>query len=119
MLIKEINFRDRPRERALQYGMKTLSNSELLAILFRTGTKDISAMELGNKLLQHYSVTELMNTTAQELMTISGIGNAKALSILAGFELFKRGSTESKTKVISPNDLRNEILNRLKGLANG
>ncbi len=109
MLIREINLLDRPRERAMELGIRTLSNSELLAILFRTGTKDISALELGNKLLQAYTVNELSKITVSELTSISGIGNAKALSILAAFELFKRGSIQTKKKMISPEDV-NEYL---------
>lgn len=105
MLIREINLLDRPRERAMAHGVKTLSNSELLAILFRTGTRELSALELGNKLLQKYTVNQLTNLSVGELTSISGIGNAKALSVLAAFELFKRSSIETKTRVISPKDV--------------
>lgn len=105
MLIREINLLDRPRERAMAHGIKTLSNSELLAILFRTGTRELSALELGNKLLQKFTVNQLTNLSVGELTSISGIGNAKALSVLAAFELFKRSSIETKTRVISPKDV--------------
>ncbi len=105
MLIREINVLDRPRERAEKYGISALSNSELLAILFRTGTREISALELGNKLLQKYSVSDMTTLSYNELIKISGIGPAKALSVLASFELFKRSSKTEKKKVISPKDV--------------
>ncbi len=105
MFIREINVLDRPRERAEKYGISALSNSELLAILFRTGTKEISALELGNKLLQKYSVSDMTTLSYNELIEISGIGPAKALSVLASFELFKRSSKTEKKKVISPKDV--------------
>lgn len=117
MLIKEINIVDRPRERAINYGIGSLSNSELLAILFRTGTKDISALELGNQLLMNHSIHELKSASLHELTNISGIGNAKALSIMAAFELFKRTSVDSKKRVISPKDVYDylkEDMTRLK-----
>lgn len=105
MLIKEINITDRPRERAVSYGINSLSNSELLAILFRTGTKKLSALELGNQVLLNHSISDLKSTTLNELTSISGIGNAKALTVMAAFELFKRTNVDGKRRVISPNDV--------------
>lgn len=105
MLIREINILDRPRERAERYGVGALSNSELLAILFRTGTKEISALELGNKVLQRFNIQDLAVLSYKELIEISGIGPAKALSVLAAYELFKRSSSDLKRRVISPKDV--------------
>lgn len=116
MLIKEINITDRPRERALAYGVNILSNSELLAILFRTGTKDMSALELGNKLLQRHSINNISKLTTNELTKIPGIGDAKALTLLAAFELYKRNEVTSKRKVVSPEDVYNYLKIELSGL---
>jgi len=116
MLIKEINITDRPRERAINYGINTLSNSELLAILFRTGTKDMSALELGNRVLQKYNLNVISKLTTTELTEIPGIGDAKALTLLAAFELYKRNERTSKRKVVSPEDVFKYLRPELTGL---
>ncbi len=116
MLIKEINITDRPRERAINFGINTLSNSELLAILFRTGTKDMSALELGNRVLQKHNLNVISKLTTAELTEIPGIGDAKALTLLAAFELFKRNERTSRRKVVSPEDVFKYLRAELSGL---
>lgn len=89
--IKEIPQDERPRERLLRYGSEQLSNEELLAILLKTGTRDMSAKVLASYLLKELgSISALQHTSYQVLAHMKGIGNAKACTILAAIELGKR-----------------------------
>ncbi len=89
---------DRPRERLLSYGAKSLSTAELLAILLGTGQGPgkLSAVGLGQLILQEMGqnqrdpLTYLRDVSANDLEQISGIGPAKATTILAAIELGKR-----------------------------
>lgn len=91
MKIKDIEINDRPRERLITYGQSSLSNSELLAIILKQGTKNISAKEVGNNLLNTLdNISDLENITLEKLTQIKGIGRAQALTILASIELGKR-----------------------------
>ncbi|MBF0780052.1 MULTISPECIES: DNA repair protein RadC [unclassified Granulicatella] len=92
MLIKDIHKDAKPRERLLKYGADYLSEHELLAILVRTGgCKNNSALDLANAILQKFeNLYNLTQVTPQELMTINGIGQAKAIELVATIELGKR-----------------------------
>src|ERR1700722_20006591 len=77
--IKNWNKNDRPREKLLENKPQSLSESELLAILLRTGATKKSALDLSRTLLDIYrSLQELGKCSARELMKIEGIGEAKA-----------------------------------------
>lgn len=89
--IKEIPQDERPRERLLCYGVEQLSNEELLAILLKTGTRDMSAKVLASYLLKEIgNISELQHTSYQVLAKMKGIGRAKACTLLAAVELGKR-----------------------------
>ena len=89
--IKEIPQDERPRERLLCYGVEQLSNEELLAILLKTGTRDMSAKVLASYLLKEMgNISELQHTSYQVLAQMKGIGKAKACTLLAAVELGKR-----------------------------
>lgn len=89
--IKDIPLNDRPRERLLNKGSRSLSNEELLAIILKTGTKTKSAKDIANIVLSKIdNIKELQNLTYEELKEISGIGMSKATTILALIELSKR-----------------------------
>lgn len=84
------NYPDRlkPREKALSNGMKSLSDLELLAIILRTGTKEIDVLKLANNLLDEFECISKLNTANMDkLLRIKGIGKAKALEILAIIQL--------------------------------
>src|SRR5690606_41743841 len=86
--LRQLPHNQRPRERMISYGADALSHAELLAILIRTGTKNQSAVELATNLLQQCgSLRDLVDMSVEELTTIKGIGQAKALQLLAGIEL--------------------------------
>lgn len=107
MKIKEIPINDRPIERLINNGSNVLSNDELLAILLKTGTKEMSAKELGTLILKKININELKNITIEELISIKGIGNKKAAVIMAAIELSKR----MNQKVVN---IRNEMSDPLK-----
>ena len=107
MKIKEIPINDRPIERLINNGSNVLSNDELLAILLKTGTKEMSAKELGTLILKKININELKNITFEELISIKGIGNKKAAVIMAAIELSKR----MNQKVVN---IRNEMSDPLK-----
>ncbi len=88
--IKDIPKIERPREKLIKYGAGRLSNSELLAIILRTGKKGENVVDLANKLLKRYKAENLPNLPYDELKTFSGLGPAKACEIIACFELGKR-----------------------------
>ncbi len=88
---------DRPREKMLLHGVTALSNAELLAILIGSGNAEESAVELMRKILKDYhdNLNELGKCDVDELCHYKGIGQAKAISILAASELGKRRREES------------------------
>ncbi len=87
---------DRPREKMLLHGVSALSNAELLAILIGSGNAEESAVELMRKVLSDYhdSLHELGKCGVEDLCRYKGIGQAKAISILAASELGKRRKEE-------------------------
>ena len=80
-----------PRERLAKEGVEALSNQELLAILLRTGTRQVSVFEIAQKVLNNLSsLTDLKKMTLQELQSLSGIGRVKAIELQAMIELGHR-----------------------------
>lgn len=89
--IKEWPMQMRPREKLLQYGADTLSDSELLAIFLRTGVKGCSAVELANKLLVSFGdLSALLSATQNEFCTHVGLGPAKYAQLMAVLEMSER-----------------------------
>lgn len=89
--IKDLPQSERPRERLINNGAENLSDEEILAIVLKTGTKDISAKILASQILKEIgSIKNLKKMTYQELLKIKGIGPAKACLFLAIIELAKR-----------------------------
>ena len=90
-LIKEMPVSDRPRERLIEIGAKNLADFELLAIILRTGYKDVSVIDLAKKLQYEYGgIDKLIEMSIEELINIKGVGKAKAITIQAAIELGKR-----------------------------
>lgn len=89
--IRDIVKDDQPRERLLMEGVSSLSNTELLAVLLRTGTKEESVLALAGRILHHFDgLRMLKDATVEELTGINGIGIAKAAQLIAAFELGRR-----------------------------
>lgn len=104
--IKDLPKIDRPREKLVKYGPEKLSDSELLAILLRTGTKDLNVLKLSQKILQKFEKTKFINTTIDELKGIHGLGEVKACEIIACFELGRRMLKDKKSSILlSPKDV--------------
>jgi DNA repair protein RadC len=80
---------DRPREKFLQRGPKSLSDSELLAIIISTGSGTETALDLARNVLQNASnnFSKLSKSTVHDLKQLKGIGEVKAITILAALEL--------------------------------
>ncbi|MDD3123714.1 MAG: DNA repair protein RadC [Candidatus Izemoplasmatales bacterium] len=117
--IKEMPVLERPRERLERVGAKNISTTELIAILLRAGTKNVSAIEVAKTIIKETNqITELQNKTIQELSSISGVGKTKAITILAAIELGKRvlNPQSEKTKISSANDVYKLLKDELSGL---
>lgn len=118
--VKEMALEERPREKMLSNGEKSLSNAELLAIILRTGTKKQSVLELANYILNKDSqgIRWLKDITVQELCEIDGIGISKATQIKAALELGIRISSAKPTKykVTNPWDIYKYYMESLRYL---
>ncbi len=90
--IKEWAVEDRPRERLIARGPRSLSDAELIAILIGSGNHEETAVELGRRLLGsvNNNLNELARKGIDYLQTFNGVGEAKAVSIVAALELGKR-----------------------------
>jgi DNA repair protein RadC len=117
--IKEWAKDDRPREKLLLKGAGVLSNSELLAILISNGTREKSALEVAQDLLRagKDNLNDLGKLSVKELMKVKGIGEAKAISIVAAMELGRRRqatATREKAVVTSSTDVADYLQILLK-----
>ncbi len=90
MRIHDFDPENRPRERFLLSGAASLSPAELLAIILRTGTKNLNIVDICNEIIARFTLEKLSNVTIKELQEVKGIGKAKAMQIVAVFELNKR-----------------------------
>lgn len=83
---------DRPREKLLGQGRRSLTDAELIAILIGSGSRDESAVELSKRILHHYKndLNAVGKASVNELCKFKGIGEAKAISIVAALELGRR-----------------------------
>ena len=90
--IKEWAAEDRPREKLLQHGPRALSDAELIAILIGSGNLNETAVELSKRILAaaNHNVNELGKKSIDFLKEFKGIGEAKAITIVAALELGKR-----------------------------
>jgi DNA repair protein RadC len=82
---------DRPREKMVSKGTHALTDTELVAMLLGTGTRQHSAIDLARHLIAHFGgLTNLSRASVGEMIQIKGVGQAKATSIIAAFELARR-----------------------------
>lgn len=103
LTIKEWAEEDRPREKLLLKGKENLSDAELIAILLGTGTLDASAVEVGKKILAQAEndLHKLAKLTIKDLKKVKGIGEAKAITIVAALELGRRRKEQDFAKKIT------------------
>ena len=107
--IKNWSAEDRPREKLLLKGTSALSDAELIAILISTGTTTLTAVELAKVVLQSAgnNLHELAGLSAVDLMKIKGIGEAKAVTIVAALELGRRrkeSDPDEKPRIVTSRD---------------
>jgi len=117
--IKQWAKDDRPREKLLLNGAENLSNSELLAILIHKGSKQKTAVDLAKDILKlgKDNLNELGKISVKELMKIKGIGEAKAITIVASLELGRRRQASAsleKAVVSSSSDIAHYLQTKLK-----
>lgn len=121
--MKELPISERPYEKLEKYGAKILTNSELLAIIIKTGTKDDTAVGLAQKILKLNEGTEkedlsfLQEVSIADYMKIKGIGKIKAIQLLAVCELAKRINqpiNKEKIKINNSKDVAKLLMNELR-----
>lgn len=125
--IKDMSPEDRPQEKLIKLGPSFLSNAELLALIIRTGTKDMTSVELGQKILNYSFKTiedtglrNLYNISLKDLTLINGIGISKASMIMAAIELGKRMgriSVYNKFRINSPKDAVEYVMSEMRVLS--
>lgn len=99
--IKNLSEDDRPREKMMNLGRASLSNAELLAILIGSGSRNQSAVSLCQEILSSYKndINKVAELTIHDLMKFKGIGEAKAISIVAALELGRRRTANEVKKM--------------------
>ncbi|MCM8773634.1 MAG: DNA repair protein RadC [Candidatus Omnitrophica bacterium] len=112
---------ERPREKLLKFGEHTLSNTELLAILLRTGIKGESAIDLARRILQKFKTFRNMSHTDLSCWKeFKGLGKAKLCQIKAALEIGRRfqeqEAREKRIKITSSKDVVNLLLARMRDL---
>ncbi len=116
--IHEMPTEERPRERLWKYGANALSTAELLAIQLRIGTKERSALGLAELILSQFGgLRGVAGAGLEGLSKVKGIGQVKAIEIMASVELGKRLaalSQEDRPTISSPQDVANLLLPELR-----
>jgi DNA repair protein RadC len=121
LTIKTWAEEDRPREKLIKNGKEVLSNAELIAILIGSGSRKETAVELARHILNgtNNNLHELGTMSVSNLMKYQGIGEAKAISIVAALELGRRrqsASPEEKTQIQGSKDARDLLGPKLADL---
>lgn len=99
--IKDWSEDDKPREKLILKGKNTLSDAELIAVLIRSGSRNESAVDLGKRILASAGgINSLAKLSVHQLMKFKGIGEAKAVSIVAALELCGRRKSEKANETI-------------------
>lgn len=117
--LKNMPFSERPYEKLEMYGEKFLSNSELLAIILKTGSKNQTAVSLAQSILSingKENLRSLQEISLNELQKIKGVGKVKAIQIKAICEIAKRMERplDIKPQIKEPKDVANLLMNELR-----
>lgn len=110
LTIKQWSLEDRPREKLLLKGKSSLSDAELIAILLGTGTTTLSAVDVGKAILHasNNDLHTLASLSLKDLTKVKGIGEAKAITIIAAMELGRRRKdleVQEKPKITGSRDV--------------
>ena len=122
MTIKKLPTLERPYEKAQMYGIESLSNSELLAIIIKTGTKEKTSVELAQEILsiekgEKENIQFLHDLSIEELTKIKGIGRVKATQIKAICELNRRmlrPIEKTQIKIRTAENVAELLINEMK-----
>lgn len=116
--IKEIPELERPYEKLKLYGAEKLSDSELLAIIIRTGTKDENSLQIATRVLKLVEkLSDLQNLSLKDLSQVKGIGEVKSIQIKAMCELTKRMNNQNNVSKIKINQGKDVYELLQKGLS--
>lgn len=112
LTIKNWAVEDRPREKMLKHGFSSLSNAELIAILIGSGNRVESAVELSRRILADFKndLEAFSKASIEKLTSYKGMGDAKAINIMAAMELGKRQQLvpqSAKSKIMCSSDAFN------------
>ncbi|MBV7273077.1 DNA repair protein RadC [Clostridium sp. PL3] len=118
--IMDLPTNERPRERLLRYGVEALSNSELLAIILRSGSKKESILNLSSRIIkENGGLNGLLNCTIDDFMSLHGVGRAKATQLIALSELSKRFKSYKdgdEYRIVKPDDAANLVMEDMRHL---
>ena len=122
MKIKDLFQDERPRERLLRHGAGSLSDVELLAVLLRTGNRQLNAVELARSLLECTDgrIEGIASMSVDNLLELNGMGPAKAAAIAASFELGRRYAVSDvktkRTSIVSPANVYRLMVPHMRAL---
>lgn len=118
LMIKELPADERPREKMKERGAQALGNSELLAILLRTGNFQESALRIAENLLDRQGgLAGFGNATLEEFEQVKGVGEAKAITVMAAIELGRRVTTLAPAEraiIRTPDDVAALLMPRFR-----
>lgn len=106
--ISQLNHHDKPREKLIKKGAKSLKDYELLSILLGTGTKGKDVIKLSREIIKLLD-KEFDTLTLDKLLQIHGLGSAKAGQLISAIELSKRFLIKKNKKITSPSDIYQEL----------
>ncbi len=100
MKISNMPLEERPREKALRYGIEALSDKELIAVIIGSGVKNKSALDIASSLLENYrSLSSLSSATLPSLKSEFGLNQITGLKLLATFNFYKRLIVEKRNAI--------------------
>lgn len=121
--LKEMPEDDRPQEKMMRFGAKSLSNAELIAVIIRTGTREATSVEVGRKIMQYLDndLSYFHQVDVLELQrnkNLAGIGIVKACQIKAAIELGLRIKPKDSidVKITSPQDIADLLMEEMQYL---
>lgn len=121
MKVREMPSTMRPREKALEFGLDYLTDTELIAIILRSGYQGKSVISLAEEVLNLYPLNKLNQVSIADLVAIKGIKSTKALELLVCFELSRRVNlsiSKSSSVINNPSALLEFIKSKIGNLSN-
>ncbi|MBI1320416.1 MAG: DNA repair protein RadC [Candidatus Hydrogenedens sp.] len=117
--VREMPAQERPRERLENVGAEALRDAELLAVLFRTGTREEGAVALAERLLRHFdgSMRRVGLASLEELQQVKGVGRVKAIEIKAALELGRRSAAPAgaqRVKIRTAEDVASVLMAKFR-----